>query len=233
MVVHRRAARDHPGGVIVSCSQAEDLVGEIARLWPVDGYGTTLDLALMEGFASMDAGRPLWAATGSESRPWRARTDDWLGAAFCRSGGLRPGTHAGGGRRLPMAERPEFRRPDSAQPPRGSAMDYPNEEWQRKGATLSDKTAREEFGLTQDEIYDAIDAGTLHYRQAAIPANPLLKLPPPQAQALARTSHGDRYVNERQDKAELARVNRAITRLPPELAPLEARRPKLSSDLGE
>jgi hypothetical protein len=31
-------------------------------------------------------------------------------------------------------------------------MDYQNDEWQRKGATLSDKTARQEFGLTQDEI---------------------------------------------------------------------------------
>jgi len=31
-------------------------------------------------------------------------------------------------------------------------------EWQRKGATLSDKTARQEFGLTQDEIYDAMRA---------------------------------------------------------------------------
>jgi hypothetical protein len=30
-------------------------------------------------------------------------------------------------------------------------MDYPDDEWQRKGATLSDKTARQEFGLTQDE----------------------------------------------------------------------------------
>ena len=40
-------------------------------------------------------------------------------------------------------------------------MAYPNDEWQRKGATLSDKTARQELGLTQDEIYDAIDAGTL------------------------------------------------------------------------
>ena len=28
-------------------------------------------------------------------------------------------------------------------------MAYPNDEWQRKGATLSDKTARQEFGLTQ------------------------------------------------------------------------------------
>jgi hypothetical protein len=28
-------------------------------------------------------------------------------------------------------------------------MAYPNDEWQRKGATLSDKTAGQEFGLTR------------------------------------------------------------------------------------
>jgi hypothetical protein len=56
-------------------------------------------------------------------------------------------------------------------------MAYPNDEWQRKGATLSDKTARQEFALTQDEIYDAIDAGTLQYRQADMHGNPWLRLP--------------------------------------------------------
>jgi hypothetical protein len=30
---------------------------------------------------------------------------------------------------------------------------------------VSDKTARQEFGLIQDEINDAIDAGTLQYHQ--------------------------------------------------------------------
>jgi hypothetical protein len=112
-------------------------------------------------------------------------------------------------------------------------MDYPNEEWQRKGATLSDKTAREEFGLTQDEIYDAIDAGTLHYRRAAMHGNPWLRLLRREVEALARTSHGDRYVNERRDKAELARVNREIRRLRTELGALEEQRSKLSSDLGK
>src|SRR5229473_1192187 len=105
--------------------------------------------------------------------------------------------------------------------PRGSAMDYDsylekyeqNAEWQRKGATLSDKTARQEFGLTQDEIYDAIEAGTLQYRRAYM--------------------HGDRYVREQQDKAELARVNREIRRLRSELAELEERRSTLSSRLGQ
>jgi septal ring factor EnvC (AmiA/AmiB activator) len=106
-------------------------------------------------------------------------------------------------------------------------------EWQRKGATLSDKPARQEFGLTQDEIYDAIDAGALHCRQAAMHGNPWLRLLRREVEALARTRHGDRYVNEQQARAELARVNREIRRLRTELTALEERRSKLSTDLGE
>jgi hypothetical protein len=112
-------------------------------------------------------------------------------------------------------------------------MAYPNEEWQRQGATLSDKTARHEFGLTQDEIYDAIDAGTLHYRQAAMHGNPWLRLLRREVEAPARTSHGSRYVDERQARAELARVSREIRRLQTELTALEERRSKLRTDLGE
>lgn len=69
--------------ITVPSSQAEDLADQIARLWPVDGYGTAFDLAVVEGFASRDAERPVWAATGYEFHPWRAITQDWLGAAFC------------------------------------------------------------------------------------------------------------------------------------------------------
>lgn len=36
-----------------------------------------------------------------------------------------------------------------------------DDEWKRKGATMSDKNARQAFGLTQNEIYDAINAGKL------------------------------------------------------------------------
>ena len=71
-------------------------------------------------------------------------------------------------------------------------MAYPNDEWQRKGATLSDKTARQEFGLTQDEIYDAIDAGTLQYRQAYMHGSPWLRLLRREVEALARAGHGAR-----------------------------------------
>jgi hypothetical protein len=111
-------------------------------------------------------------------------------------------------------------------------LDYPNEEWQHKGATLSDKTARQEFGLTQDEIHDAINAGTLQYRRAAMHGNPWLRLLRREVEALARTRHGDRHVSEQQARAELKHVNREIRRLRAELAELEERRAKLGSDLG-
>jgi len=107
-----------------------------------------------------------------------------------------------------------------------------NKEWQLKGATLSDKTARKEFGLTQDEIYDAIEAGKLQYRQAHIHGNPWLRLLRREVEALARSRHGDRYVDQQQDKAELTRVNREIRRLRSELAELEEQRSALSSRLG-
>jgi hypothetical protein len=124
---------------------------------------------------------------------------------------------------------------------RGSGLDYEaylakldaTEEWQRKGATLSDKTARKEFGLTQDEIYDAIEAGKLQYREAAMHGNPWLRLLRREVEELARSRHGDGYVNQQQDKAELARINREIRRLRSELAELEKQRSALSSRLGE
>lgn len=68
--------------IIVSCSQAEDLAREIARLWPVEDY-TALDLAVLEGLASADADRRLWGLPGSEFLSWRADRDDWLGATHC------------------------------------------------------------------------------------------------------------------------------------------------------
>jgi chromosome segregation ATPase len=92
---------------------------------------------------------------------------------------------------------------------------------------------REEFGLTHDQIYDAIDAGTLQYRQAYMHGNPWLRLLRREVKALARARHGDRYVNEQQARAELTRVNREIRRLRTELAELEERRAKLGSDPGE
>src|SRR5262249_59347293 len=89
-------------------------------------------------------------------------------------------------------------------------MDLHDREWGRKGATLSDKTARQQYGLTQDEIYTAIDAGKLQYRPAAMHGNPWLRLLRREVEDLARTLHGEPYLREQQARTELARINREL-----------------------
>jgi len=111
-------------------------------------------------------------------------------------------------------------------------MDY-GDEWGRKGATLSDKTARAEFGLTQDEIYDAIDAGKLQYRRAAMHGYPWLRLLRREVEDLVSTRHGERYLRERQARTELKRVNRELKQLRTQLTALEERRAALISELAE
>jgi hypothetical protein len=112
-------------------------------------------------------------------------------------------------------------------------MDLYGDEWKRTGSTLSDKTARMEYGLTQDEIYAAIDAGTLQYRRAAMHGNPWLRLLRREVEDLAKTLHGERYLRERQARTELARINRELKQLRAQLAALEERRAVLLSELGE
>src|SRR6266478_9262171 len=112
-------------------------------------------------------------------------------------------------------------------------MDLDAEEWGRKGATLSDKTARAEFGLTQDEIIAAIRAGKLQYRRAAMHGSPWLRLLRREVEDLVSTRHGERYLRERQARTELKRVNRELKQLRAQLTALEERRAALLAELAE
>jgi hypothetical protein len=111
-------------------------------------------------------------------------------------------------------------------------MEFSAEEWGRKGATLSDKTARSEYGLTQDEVFAAIDAGKLQYRPAAMHGNPWLRLLCREVEDLVRARHGDRYLRERKARTELAQINRDLKQLRAQLAALEERRAVLLAELA-
>ncbi len=106
-------------------------------------------------------------------------------------------------------------------------------EWQRKGATLSDKTAGKEYGLTQGEIVRAIRASQLQYRQNSIHGNPFLRLLRREVEALVKKRHGNDYLKDRQTKTELARVNRELRQLKTQIAALEERKSKLIADPGK
>ena len=49
-------------------------------------------------------------------------------------------------------------------------------EWNRKGATLSDVTAKAEYGVSRDFIIKGIQTGKLEYRDGAIWGNPYLRV---------------------------------------------------------
>jgi hypothetical protein len=111
-------------------------------------------------------------------------------------------------------------------------MEMYGNEWTRKGATLSDKTARAEFGLTQDEIIAAIRAGKLQYRRAEMEGNPWLRLLRREVEELVSARHGEGYLREQQARTELKRVNRELKQLRTQVTALEARRAALLSELA-
>jgi hypothetical protein len=112
-------------------------------------------------------------------------------------------------------------------------MDDLEYEWKRKGGTLSDKTAREEFGLTQEEIIHAIQAGKLQYRESSMHGNPWLRLLRQEVEALVKKRHGEIYLKDQKAKTELAQINRELRRLKGEIAALEERKSKLVAGSGE
>ncbi len=106
-------------------------------------------------------------------------------------------------------------------------------EWRLKGATLSDKTARKEFGLTQAEIVQAIRSGTLHYQEQSIYGNPWFRLLRREVEGLVKKKHGDSYLKDQQARTELARINHELKRLKTQIAALEERKSKLVAALGK
>ena len=104
--------------------------------------------------------------------------------------------------------------------------------WSRKGATLSDKSARKEFGLTQEEIYQAIRDGKLQYRENSVFGNPFLRLIRTEVEALVGKKHGGKYLKKKKIKKELAQVNKELRALKAKVASLEKKKAELlaSSD---
>jgi hypothetical protein len=100
-------------------------------------------------------------------------------------------------------------------------------EWSRKGATLSDKTAQKEFGLTRDEIIRAIRSGALHCREMSNFGNPWFRLLRREVEALVERERGGGYLVGQRMKAELARIDRELKRLKAQIIVLEKQKAKL------
>ena len=104
--------------------------------------------------------------------------------------------------------------------------------WLRKGATLSGKSARQEFGLTQQEIFAAIRAGKLQFREHNMHGNPWFRLLRHEVEALVSEKSGQDHLRTKKLQKELANVNKEIRKLKTRLTALERRRAELTKELG-
>lgn len=105
--------------------------------------------------------------------------------------------------------------------------------WTKKGSTLSDKSARKEFGLTQEEIIEAIKAGKLQYRQNNVFGNPYLRLIRSEVEAFVNEKYGHNYLRKKQLKKELAQTKRDLKKLKAQVTSLEQRKSELQTSLDE
>jgi hypothetical protein len=104
--------------------------------------------------------------------------------------------------------------------------------WVKKGATLSDKSARKEFGLTQEEILEAINDGKLQYRINVIFGNPYFKLVRSEVEAFVDEKYGSKYLKNKKNKKELAEVNKELKRLKAQVVALEQRKAELLASVA-
>lgn len=106
-------------------------------------------------------------------------------------------------------------------------------EWNKKGAALSDKSARKEFGLTQEQIIGAINSGKLQYRQNHIHGNPYFRLLRDEVEELAKELIGLEKLKHTQIQNELSQVIREINKFKRQIKVLEKRKTELSSLMNE
>ena len=100
----------------------------------------------------------------------------------------------------------------------------PGGEWNAKGAALSDKSAREEYGLTQEQIIEAIRAGELQYRENHIHGNPYLRLLRHEVEVLIEKKHGSGFLERQKHQAELKSIKSEIRWLKTRINRLEKRK---------
>ncbi len=78
-----------------------------------------------------------------------------------------------------------------------------NSMWVKKGATLSDKSVRKMYKLTQDEILEGINSGKLQYRVQYIYDNPWYRLLKTEVEQFIEEKFGKAHLQAITLKAEL------------------------------
>jgi hypothetical protein len=104
-------------------------------------------------------------------------------------------------------------------------------EWNRKGATLSDKTAKKEYGVSRDFIVKGINAGCLEYKEGSIWGNPYIKILRSQLEQYIVEELGTEYLTVGKTQTELRKIKKEMTGLKKKLKELQARKDQLEKQI--
>lgn len=101
--------------------------------------------------------------------------------------------------------------------------------WNKKGKTLSDKTAKKEYGIKQEDIIDGINHGLLQYRENCIYGTPYFRLIRDEVECFVVKKFGEKYLKQNKIKNELLQINRKIRNHKKEIKILEEKKLQLES----
>ncbi len=102
-------------------------------------------------------------------------------------------------------------------------------EWNRKGATLSDKTAKKEYGVDLEFIEKGIRLGKLEYRHGNMWGNPYVKVLRSQLEQFIIEELGVDRLTIEKNKTELRKIKAEIRKLKKQLDELQFRKAEIEN----
>jgi hypothetical protein len=106
-------------------------------------------------------------------------------------------------------------------------------EWNQKGATLSDVTAKKEYGVDRAFIIKGIKAGKLEYRDGAIWGNPYLRILRSQLEKYIAETLGKKHLVRVKNESELKKIKREISVTNKKMKMLQARKNEIERSLDQ
>jgi hypothetical protein len=94
-------------------------------------------------------------------------------------------------------------------------------EWNRKGATLSDVTAKAEYGVDRDFIIKGIETGKLEYRDGSIWSNPYFRVLRSQLEEYILAAFRQEHLTRIKNEFELRTIKKQISETKKKLKALE------------
>ncbi len=102
-------------------------------------------------------------------------------------------------------------------------------EWNRKGASLSDKTARKEYKVDQEFIIKGVEAGKLEFRYSSVWGSPFIRILRRQLEEYITSELGPEYLAKATGKIELQKIKKEIAEIELQLNVLSIRKEELAA----